>query len=169
MPDDDVLCHFSVVEKTREFKRVGDLRHHVKNKHPVEMANAPKVLFSSRICFIFSVNPLKYVQIHDADENLSPEVKYARYLMEIWSTGRKPGIEDQLSKWEEALKILRPPKRKATDSLFLLAIIFTEERAYDDTVCSKQPLTRPVLFSYGVYSAQLLSMESNPSKSNLLR
>ncbi|KAH3882540.1 hypothetical protein DPMN_006481 [Dreissena polymorpha] len=88
------------------------------------MANAPKGLFSSRICFFFSVNPLKYVQIHDVDGNLSPESQYARYLMSKCSTGRKPGIEERICKLEEALK-KRPPKRKATDSLYLLVITIT--------------------------------------------
>jgi len=154
VPDDDVLCPFCVSGKTRQFKKVGDLRHHVKNKHPIEMEHAPKGLFSTKTCFYFSINPLEYSKLHDVDKEMSPEVQYARYLMAKWSTGRSPGIEERTGTWEEALNkslprqllnkppprqllnkspprqlLNKPPphhlKRKATDSLFLLAIVIT--------------------------------------------
>ncbi|KAH3826197.1 hypothetical protein DPMN_128093 [Dreissena polymorpha] len=126
VPDDDVLCPFCVSDKTREFKRVGDLRHHVKTKHPAEMEVAPKGLFSAKACFFFSINPLEYAKLHDVNKEISDEAQYARYLMAKWSTGRTPGIEERTSKWEEALRQpQRPSKRKATNSLFLIAIVTT--------------------------------------------
>ncbi|KAH3823808.1 hypothetical protein DPMN_125630 [Dreissena polymorpha] len=103
VPDDDVLCPFCVSGKTREFKKVGDLRHHVKTKHPIEMEHAPKGLFSTKTCFYFSINPLEYSKLHGMDKEMSPEVQYARYLMAKWSTGRSLGIKERTGKWEEAL------------------------------------------------------------------
>ncbi|KAH3705365.1 hypothetical protein DPMN_080435 [Dreissena polymorpha] len=38
-----------------------------------------------------------------------------------------------ISQWEEALKKTRPPKRKATDSLFLLAIIITFDSTFAES------------------------------------
>ncbi|KAH3854664.1 hypothetical protein DPMN_097210 [Dreissena polymorpha] len=120
VPDDDVLCPFCVSDKIRELKRVGDLRHHVKTKHPAEMKIAPRGLFSAKTCFFFSINPLEYVKLHDVDNETSAEAQYARYLMAKWSTRRTPGIEERTSKWEEALSKppQRPIQRKATDSPF---------------------------------------------------
>ncbi|KAH3727876.1 hypothetical protein DPMN_053822 [Dreissena polymorpha] len=90
------------------------------------MEVAPKGLFSAKTCIFFSINPLEYAKLHDVDKEISAEVQNARYLMAKWSTGRTPGIEERTSKREEALsKPQRPIKRKATHSLFLLAIVTT--------------------------------------------
>ncbi|KAH3712031.1 hypothetical protein DPMN_071708 [Dreissena polymorpha] len=95
VPDDDVTCPFCVSDQAREFKRVGDLRHHVKTKHPAEKENAPRGLFSSKTCFSF------------------PSI-----------TGRTQDIEERTSQLEGVLSkhSQRPNKHNATDSLFLLAI-----------------------------------------------
>ncbi|KAH3817810.1 hypothetical protein DPMN_119365 [Dreissena polymorpha] len=121
VPDDDVPCPVCVSDKTREFKRVGDLRHHVNTMHPAEIEVAPRGIFSSKTCFFFSINPLVYAKLHCVDKKISAEAHCARYRMAKWSTGRTQGIEERTSKWEEALSKppQRPIKRKATDSLFL--------------------------------------------------
>ncbi|KAH3836997.1 hypothetical protein DPMN_110375 [Dreissena polymorpha] len=99
--------------------------------------------------------------------------------MAKWSTGRTPGIEERTSKWEEALSKppQRPVKRKATDSLFLLAIvitldsikafaesvsgvlqvrlsrnIFTDRRAMDNLIKRRQSLVKDAIEPTGRWS-----------------
>ena len=97
-----LICPFCVEHRTKFFSRSGDLRYHVKTKHPIELRVAPHDLFSNKVAFYFSTEPALFIKSHEVENPNSATASYAKYLVTKWAAGRSPGISTWIKGWELA-------------------------------------------------------------------
>jgi hypothetical protein len=114
-----------VTKEPRIFKRVGDLRFHAKKKHPQEVQEAPKGLFTTRTAFYFALEPHKYIKDHKPECYDDVISVYARDLVTKWSTGRTPGVTKWLEGWQLAKGPANSSVKRPSTSLELIDVIMS--------------------------------------------
>lgn len=141
-----VICPYCTHER-REFRRVGDLRFHVKGKHPKELQQGPKDLFATRSAFYFAVDPAEYIKDHKPEYFDHPTAVFARGLVEQWLSRRSEDSSSWRAGWELGKAPSTPNLKRPANSLELLDVLISprEIKAHftlgDDYIMVKVNLT----------------------------
>lgn len=119
-----VICPYCTHER-REFRRVGDLRFHVKGKHPKELQEGPKDLFTTRLVFYFAVDPAEYIKDHKPEDFDHPTSVYARDLVIKWVIRRSEDAGTWHAGWELSKGPSTPNLKRSATSLELLDVLIS--------------------------------------------